>query len=270
MTKATQQDIALKARKLAQMAAKLRQGEHFPITRLTIIKRLCQKPAVAARFVTHLARLTLNRVNEGQGRTRQPLNADADRRRELMTEAVGVLEQSLNSRAASVRERLLKLFGKMRQEQNEHKKIPFGTLRLIRDWDLLLIEHAVQCVRQPNQSPYWAYQTARNYAERYSSKYGNGLIPDSAPLVQDIADFWAGEAGIDGETVPTSAADTKRSARMAGARPVPAVENLAPRRLQEAKQCLRTGKGSSWRSSTGTLSCIGRDRPKSTCRCSSG
>jgi hypothetical protein len=34
------------------------------------------------------------------------------------------------------------------------------------------------------------YRIARKYAERYSSQYGTGLIPESAPFVEDIAEFW--------------------------------------------------------------------------------
>ncbi len=45
----------------------------------------------------------------------------------------------------------------MQQEQNEYQKIPFGAVRLVRDWDLLLIEDAVQCILRPDESPYWVY-----------------------------------------------------------------------------------------------------------------
>ena len=34
------------------------------------------------------------------------------------------------------------------------------------------------------------YELARNYAERYDSRYGTGLSPQSAPFVEDIANFW--------------------------------------------------------------------------------
>ncbi|HTU16947.1 MAG TPA: MarR family winged helix-turn-helix transcriptional regulator [Gemmataceae bacterium] len=215
MTQTAQHDIALKSRKLAQMADELRQGQDFSITRLTSVQKLCQEPAVAARFVTYLARITLERVEQGKGRTRQRPDDQTERHLQLMTEAVVALEQWLDSPTESLRQRLVELLGQMRQEQNEYKNIPFGALRLVRDWDLLLIEDAVQCVLRPSESPYWAYQTASHYAERSSSRYAHGLIPESAPLVQDIADYWAGEAGIDREAVRTPVPDTKRSTRKA-------------------------------------------------------
>ena len=34
------------------------------------------------------------------------------------------------------------------------------------------------------------YRLARQYAERYNPRYGSGLIPASAPFVEDIAEFW--------------------------------------------------------------------------------
>jgi hypothetical protein len=217
MTQTAKYDIALKARKFAQMAAELRQGQDFPVTRLTGVKNLCQEPAVAARFVTYLARITLERVEQGKGRTRQRNDAKSDRHRQLMTEAVAALEQWLVSPSESLRQQLWELLGQMRQEQNEYQNIPFGAVRLVRDWDLLLIEYAAQCTLRPNESPYWAYQTARHYAERSSSRYPHGLIPDSAPLVQDIADYWAGEAGIDREADRTPVPGAKGATHKAAA-----------------------------------------------------
>src|SRR5215510_1695382 len=55
---------------------------------------------------------------------------------------------------------------------------------------LRLIEYALSCLLQPTASADWGYHLARQYAERYNSRYGTGLIPESAPLVEDIADFW--------------------------------------------------------------------------------
>ena len=45
-------DVLTRVRKLAQLAADLRRGQGFQVTRLTSLKRLCQDPAVANRFVT--------------------------------------------------------------------------------------------------------------------------------------------------------------------------------------------------------------------------
>ena len=61
---------------------------------------------------------------------------------------------------------------------------------IIHSTEVLLIEYALSCLLQPAASADWGYHLARQYAERYNSRYGTGLIPESAPLVEYIADFW--------------------------------------------------------------------------------
>ena len=64
-------DAARKIRKLRQLAADLREGESYQVTRLTVVKGLCADPAVANRSVAHLARETLDRVEQGHRRSRR-------------------------------------------------------------------------------------------------------------------------------------------------------------------------------------------------------
>jgi len=45
-----------KVQRLAQLAVELRAGRDFPITRLTVLKRLCQDPSAAAHFAVFLTR----------------------------------------------------------------------------------------------------------------------------------------------------------------------------------------------------------------------
>lgn len=79
-------------------------------------------------------------------------------------------------------------------EQNEHRNIPFGALRLITDGHLLLFEYALSCLLAHERDVgLWAYQTARQYAERYDSSHGTGLTPASIPPVRDIIEFWVTE-----------------------------------------------------------------------------
>ena len=63
-----------------------------------------------------------------------------------------------------------------------------GTLAL--ETEVLMIEYALSCLLQPTASSDWGYRIARQYAERDNARYGTGLIPESAPIVEDIADFW--------------------------------------------------------------------------------
>jgi hypothetical protein len=81
----------------------------------------------------------------------------------------------------------------IRNLQNEHKNIPWGAVRLILSRELLIVEEALECILTPYAGASLAYQAARDYAERYDPKYPSGLIPASAPYVEDMAEFWCQE-----------------------------------------------------------------------------
>jgi hypothetical protein len=51
-----------KLRTLAQIAARLQEGEDFPVTRLTTLKGFCEDPEAAAKFALHLAKQAQNKV----------------------------------------------------------------------------------------------------------------------------------------------------------------------------------------------------------------
>ena len=49
--------VVKKIQALAKLAADLRQGQNFNITKLTIIKSLCSDPDAAAKFALFIAKL---------------------------------------------------------------------------------------------------------------------------------------------------------------------------------------------------------------------
>jgi hypothetical protein len=102
------------------------------------------------------------------------------------------LEQPSDER----RERLWALWREMKEEQDEHRPISWGTLRIIKDMNLLVAEKCLESVLRPDEASYWLYQAARDYAERSDSRHPNGLTPKSAPLVEEIAGFWRKRLGL--------------------------------------------------------------------------
>ena len=61
---------------------------------------------------------------------------------------------------------------------------------MIHSREVLVAETALECILNPFASSDLGYLLARWYAERYNSRYGTGLIPESAPMMEDIAEFW--------------------------------------------------------------------------------
>ncbi len=73
MTDTIPPDVLRKIRKLASLPEEARQSRFaVSVTRLTVLKSLCEQPEVANRFVTYLARKVMERVEQGKGRTSRP------------------------------------------------------------------------------------------------------------------------------------------------------------------------------------------------------
>lgn len=189
MSKATSTDIASRIRKLAGIAEELRLGRDFPVTRLTLLKGLCQSPEAANRFVVHLVKLTWRNMKH----RRCPTHLDSGRwsqYKPLVGKVIPQMERYLEDQTSTRASSLRNLLSKAERAQSEHGRIKWGVVRIIESKELLLVEKALRCVLSPWESAYWAYQVAKGYAERYDPDYFHELIPESAPMVEDIADFW--------------------------------------------------------------------------------
>jgi hypothetical protein len=180
------------ARKLSTLAEELRTGKSFRITRLTVLKRLCAEWESAARFACYLADLSQNHF-----RTAPPSHLDAERCdafRNRIATAVSCIHGYM---AAPTREADLALRAARRElqsAQSETRDTRWATVRTIRSRDALVVENAANCILDPRNSAAWGYEMARAYAERYDPRHGTGLVPESAPRVREIADFWLSAA----------------------------------------------------------------------------
>lgn len=212
MTPPPPRDVLLRIRKLAGLPEEIRESRWaVSITRLTVLKSLCQHPDVAHRFAAHLARKTLEHLNEEQGRSAHPATSTERSHRQRMEDAVAGMAAWQRTPTEKERRTLYELLGRMRAEQNEYRNIPFGAVRLITDSKLLVFEYALEChLAAEREVGTWAYQTARHYTERYESSQGMGLISASLPFLRDIIDFWMTEYALTAEslTTPPKAART--------------------------------------------------------------
>jgi hypothetical protein len=166
-----------KVKRLSLLAVELRKGGNFPVTRLTVLKSLCQDPVAAAHFGVHLTRLASKRMKS--------------KYRAIVNKAVKTLTAELKRRSPS-KPALYNLLDELVSLQNERKPLKWGSARIIQSKEALLAENTVNSLLRPAESSFWGYQIASQYAQRYDSRYPWPLIPSSAPLVEDIVEFWRG------------------------------------------------------------------------------
>lgn len=168
---------------LARIAADLRKGQHFNITRLTILKGLCADPKAAARFALHIAKLAQKKMKPAKSAKQQNY-------RRLATAGVRAMVVYLRKPTEKANERLRDLHAEAKQAQSRYEHQRWGAVRIIECWDLLIVETAMECVLEPWASSVLGYQVARKYAEKYDSRYPSGLVPKSAPMMEEITEFW--------------------------------------------------------------------------------
>jgi hypothetical protein len=179
-------NIAKKIQTLAHIAADLRQGKDFNITRLTMLKSLCSDSDAAAQFALYLAKKTqqtMKRPGRSQSKKQQ-------RYQRLVSKAVRGMASYLKTATEETEESLRELLSEIRSAQDRYEHQQWGAVRIIESRELLVVETALECVLHPWASSDLGYRLARQHAERYNSRYGTGLIPESAPFVEDIAEFW--------------------------------------------------------------------------------
>jgi hypothetical protein len=203
MTPPPPRDVLLRIRKLAGLPEEVRESRWaVSVTRLTVLKSLCRQPDLANRFVAHLARKSLDHLDEEKGRSAHPATLSDQSHLRMTDNALDGMAAWQRSPMEKVRRTLSELLGRMRAEQNEHRNVPFGAVRLITDPKLLISEYAVEChLAADREVGMWAYQTARQYTERYDPSRGMGLVSASIPLVRDVVDFWMTEYALTAESL---------------------------------------------------------------------
>lgn len=181
--------VSKKISTLAQIAQELRQGKNFNITRLTSLKGLCADPQAAGKFCFYLAQLTQQKFQDKE----KPDHLEGTwlHCKNLINEAVSEMEMYLAEPTKEKENRLQNLLSRVKEVNNQYRNQNWGPVRIIQSTDVLLIEKALYGILRPAESSDWGYQIAREYAERYNPRYGNGLILESAPMVEDIANFWS-------------------------------------------------------------------------------
>jgi hypothetical protein len=181
--------IIRKIQTLAEMATELRQGESFKVIRLTLLKSLCNRPEDAAKFAVHLTKRTLKRMQEQEC----PSHITSENWKhylKLAAKAAREMTRRVKQGIAEEPPPLHALWTEIRDAQSQYERQAWGSVRIIHSRGLLIVETALECVLRPSVSQVLAYDLARQYCERRDARYGSGLIPESAPMVEDIAEFW--------------------------------------------------------------------------------
>jgi hypothetical protein len=155
-------------------------GEHGSanLTRLAVLKKWFEKPERLSTFAFWIA----TRATSRKGKTGGAAT-------ELFREARSLLAGADKCRPKLNRQVAGTLHDRLRDFQDEYQKQRWGPVRIVHNWNLMLVEHALAIYLWHTDSPADGYKLAADYCQNYDSRYGNGLNGPSRTKIEEIVRF---------------------------------------------------------------------------------
>jgi len=148
------------------------------LTRLTVLKKWFERPGRLTAFALWVAARAMSRKGKAGG-------AAAG----LFKEARALLAGLDTFRPARDREAAESLHDRLREFQNEHQRQKWVSVRIVHNWNLLLVEEALAiCIWYPN-SPAHGYKLAADYCQNYDPSYGTSLNGPSRTKLLEMVRF---------------------------------------------------------------------------------
>lgn len=148
------------------------------LTKLTVLKRWFALSRRLAAFALWVAA----RASSRKGKTRRPAA-------ELFREARALLGGLHNVRPKPDRRKARRLHDRLRAFQNEREQQRWGPVRVIRNWNLMLVEEGLAVYLWHSDSPAQGYKLAADYCQHYDPRYGKGLSGPSRTKILGIVRF---------------------------------------------------------------------------------
>jgi hypothetical protein len=164
--------------KLLEISDEIAAQGNVNLTRLTVLKKWFDRPARLSAFAFWVAA----RANSHKGKTTGAAG-------ELFKEGRALLGK-VNPYTRQVdREATQRLHDRLQSFQNEYKDQQWGPVRVIQNWNLMLVEQGLAIYLWHSDSPAHGYKLAADYCQHYDSRYGNGLNGPSRTKIEEMVRF---------------------------------------------------------------------------------
>ena len=147
-------------------------------TKLTALKKWFDCPRRLSTFALFIAKQASSRKGKTTGEAAELFHAG----RSLLA-GFSVLHPKISRPAAEDLHDRLKVF------QNEFKKVPWGVVRTIHNWNLFLVEEGLEVYLWRADCSSEGYRLAANYCKHYDPNYGESLNGPSHAKILEIVRF---------------------------------------------------------------------------------
>jgi hypothetical protein len=165
------------------MVEGLRNEQRYNTERLEGIRTLCKDSGDTVFFALYLAKKVQKSVAE---------NPSLSSHKDLIDASLALFEPFVHGKIINNIEMMNLKIQVAKLEAIQELFIPVNgeRIRIIKDWNVLVLEGAYNCLLYPRESVERGAKLAKYYAEVSIPDRGTGLLLESADRLQDIANFW--------------------------------------------------------------------------------
>lgn len=163
-------------------------GTSISITKLTVLKFLCKDYSAMIEFAYFISNKVTNKIkySEDNASLETPINESMELMKKIITDFSNTQILSIESTSFKKLDILRHI---ITDYQNKIEKKKWSDIRIIQNWDILLIEEAISCFIYFD-IPSMGYKLARSYTEKYNPRFGSGLIPESLKSLIEVNNYW--------------------------------------------------------------------------------
>jgi len=170
--------------KLSAIAVEIDRRGSANLTRLTVLKKWFEVSRRLSSFAIFIA----DQASRQKTKTTKEA-AELFRETRILLADGDVFAPKIPRAAAT------KLHAALRAFQNEYRDAAWGSVRIIHDHNLFLVECGLHIYLGHGATPAECYRLAANYCENYDPRYGTCLNGPSRTRIEDIVDFIRGVEG---------------------------------------------------------------------------
>jgi len=164
--------------KLIDITEEIDSTGQASLTRLTVLKKWFAHPHRLAAFAVFIAKRACSRKGKSA-----PETVELFRDARALISKTDLLNPNLDRQQAE------SLYHRLKTFQNEHKKVGWNSVRLIKNRNLYLIEEGLRIYLWCIDSPRDGYRLAVDFCENYDPRYGNSLNGPSLTKLNEIVRF---------------------------------------------------------------------------------
>jgi hypothetical protein len=164
--------------KLLKIVDEIDEHGNANLTKLVVLKKWFERSERLSVFAIWVAARAVSRKGKTIGAA-----AELFQEARMILSGLDKVNPELDRQVAQA------LHDRLRDFQNEYENQRWGPVRIVHNWNLMLVEHGLAICLWHVDSLAHGYKLAADYCQHYDPRYGNGLNGPSRTKIAEIVRF---------------------------------------------------------------------------------